>query len=81
MRNEPGVLRRATEPFFSTKPDHAGVGLTIAQGIWRRHRGSLSIESQPGQGTTDSAFDRADRRRPCRPAAPSLRGVEPEARP
>ncbi len=48
----PDVLRRATEPFFSTKPDRAGVGLTIAQGIWRRHRGSLSIESQPGHGTT-----------------------------
>jgi two-component system, NtrC family, sensor kinase len=46
------VQRRATEPFFSTKPDHAGVGLTIAQVIWRRHRGTLSIESQSGLGTT-----------------------------
>jgi signal transduction histidine kinase len=46
------VLKRATEPFFSTKEDHDGIGLTIAQGIWRRHRGGLSIESQPGQGTT-----------------------------
>ena len=41
-----------TEPFFSTKPDHDGIGLTIAQGIWRRHRGALSIDSRPGQGTT-----------------------------
>lgn len=47
----PDVLKRATEPFFSTKPDRAGVGLTIAQGIWRRHRGSLAIDSQPGRGT------------------------------
>jgi two-component system, NtrC family, sensor kinase len=46
------VLRRANEPFFSTKPDRGGVGLTIAQGIWRRHRGSLSIDSRPGLGTT-----------------------------
>jgi two-component system, NtrC family, sensor kinase len=46
------VQRCATEPFFSTKPDHAGVGLTIAQVIWRRHRGGLSIESRPGLGTT-----------------------------
>ena len=46
------VLRRANEPFFTTKPDRDGVGLTIAQGIWRRHRGSLSIDSRPGQGTT-----------------------------
>jgi signal transduction histidine kinase len=48
----PEVLKRATEPFFSTKEDHGGVGLTIAQAIWRRHRGALAIESQPGQGTT-----------------------------
>jgi two-component system, NtrC family, sensor kinase len=48
----PEVLRRATEPFFSTKPDHSGIGLTIAQGIWRRHGGAFSIDSHPGQGTT-----------------------------
>jgi two-component system, NtrC family, sensor kinase len=48
----PDVLKRATEPFFSTKPDRAGIGLTIAQGIWRRHRGSLSIDSHPGSGAT-----------------------------
>jgi len=48
----PEVLRRAAEPFFSTKPDRAGIGLTIAQAIWRRHRGSLAIDSPPGRGTT-----------------------------
>jgi signal transduction histidine kinase len=48
----PEVLRRATEPFFSTKPGHCGIGLTIAQRIWRRHRGSFSIDSSPGEGTT-----------------------------
>jgi signal transduction histidine kinase len=42
---------RAVEPFFSTKPGHLGVGLSIANGIWRRHRGTLSIKSQPGEGT------------------------------
>jgi signal transduction histidine kinase len=46
------VLKRATEPFFTTKSDHHGIGLTVAQGIWRRHRGALSIDSRPGQGTT-----------------------------
>ena len=45
------VLRQAVEPFFSTKPAHLGVGLSIANGIWRRHRGTLSIRSQPGEGT------------------------------
>ncbi len=46
------VQVRATEPFFTTRPGHEGVGLTIAQGIWRRHEGSLAIESQPAHGTT-----------------------------
>jgi len=45
------TLVRAVEPFFSTKPGHLGVGLSIANGIWRRHRGTLSIRSQPGEGT------------------------------
>ncbi|MHB1560714.1 MAG: ATP-binding protein, partial [Isosphaeraceae bacterium] len=47
----PEVLKRATEPFFTTKPGRSGVGLTAAHGIWRRHRGAFSIESQPGAGT------------------------------
>lgn len=46
------VMEHAVEPFFTTKPGHLGLGLTIARGIWRRHRGTLTLESQPGQGTT-----------------------------
>ena len=48
----PEILEHATEPFFTTKADRLGIGLTIARGIWRRHRGTLTIESQPGSGTT-----------------------------
>ena len=48
---EAETLVRAVEPFFSTKPGHLGIGLSIANGIWRRHRGTLSIRSQPGEGT------------------------------
>jgi signal transduction histidine kinase len=45
------TLVRATEPFFTTRPGHQGVGLSIANGIWRRHRGTLSIRSKPEEGT------------------------------
>jgi two-component system NtrC family sensor kinase len=45
------TLKRATEPFFTTKSGRSGIGLSVAHGIWRRHRGALSIESQPGEGT------------------------------
>jgi signal transduction histidine kinase len=45
-------IERAVEPFFTTKAGHFGVGLSIANGIWRRHRGTLAVQSQAGQGTT-----------------------------
>jgi signal transduction histidine kinase len=48
----PEVHERAFEPFFTTKPGHFGVGLSIANGIWRRHRGTMSIRTAPGDGTT-----------------------------
>ena len=46
------VLERAVEPFFTTKPGQMGVGLSIANGIWRRHKGTLSLRSVPQDGTT-----------------------------
>jgi len=45
------ALERAADPFFTTKPGHRGIGLTIARSIWRRHRGFALIESEPGRGT------------------------------
>ena len=48
----PTDLERAVEPFYSTKHGHLGVGLSVANGIWRRHRGTLSLHSQQGEGTT-----------------------------
>jgi signal transduction histidine kinase len=53
---EPATLERAVEPFFSTKPGHLGVGLSIANGIWRRHRGTISIQSAMGEGTRIRLF-------------------------
>ena len=46
-----GVVERAVEPFFTTKGSRMGVGLSIANGIWRRHRGTLALKSRPGGGT------------------------------
>jgi PAS domain S-box-containing protein len=45
------VRHRALEPFFSTKgPRHQGLGLSMAYGIIRRHRGELEIARDEGQG-------------------------------
>ena len=48
---EPETLEQAVEPFFTTKGGRLGVGLSIANGIWRRHRGTLSLRSRPDEGT------------------------------
>lgn len=49
MDNE--TLKKAFIPFFSTKPDGTGLGLSLAHKIITMHKGSLSIYSQKGKGT------------------------------
>jgi signal transduction histidine kinase len=46
------VLGRIFEPFFSTKPAGTGVGLSITREVVRRHRGTMTIESSKGSGTS-----------------------------
>lgn len=48
----PAILPHIFQPFFSTSDRGSGLGLFVAQKIIRRHRGTIQIESQPGQGTT-----------------------------
>ncbi len=54
----PEVLRRAVEPFYSTKPmgKGSGLGLSTALGFAQQSGGDLSISSAPGQGTTVRLF-------------------------
>lgn len=49
----PEVLRRATEPFFTTKPrgQGTGLGLPTARSVVEAQGGSLRINSTLGQGT------------------------------
>jgi PAS domain S-box-containing protein len=46
---------RILDPFFTTKGNHRiGLGLSIAQAIIRRHKGTLEITSRKGHGTIAS---------------------------
>jgi signal transduction histidine kinase len=47
------VQARCLDPFFTTKGDEGtGLGLAMVLGIVQRHKASIDIESQPGEGTT-----------------------------
>ncbi len=47
-----GALDRVFEPFYTTKPERAGLGLAIAWRTAAAHGGRLSIESAEGRGTS-----------------------------
>ena len=42
------------EPFFTTKKNGTGLGLPITRRIIQEHRGTISVESELGKGTTFS---------------------------
>jgi signal transduction histidine kinase len=47
----PGDMDRICQPFFTTKAQGLGVGLTLVRRIVRRFGGDMAIESSAGRGT------------------------------
>lgn len=72
----PEVQGKLFQPFFSTKPEGAGLGLGLVSSlaIARDHGGRIHVESAPGQGSTFSlvlpaALPQAAAAQPAPPAA------------
>ena len=48
----PNLLDQIFTPFFTTKSTGSGVGLSLARQIMQMHKGSISVKSEEGEGTT-----------------------------
>jgi len=53
--NGPGIIDEARKklfiPFFTTKKKGSGIGLSLSRQIMKLHKGSISVESEPGVET------------------------------
>jgi two-component system, NtrC family, sensor kinase len=70
----PEVLKRIHEPFYTTKQEGTGLGLAICRSILWESDGEMTVDSQPGRGTTVTvvlpvAGERTSAR-PLQPQAP-----------
>ena len=50
------LLDQVFVPFFSTKEEGSGVGLSLVRQIMNNHEGFIRLESVPGEGTVVSLF-------------------------
>jgi len=74
------ILPRIFEPFFSTKTQGSGVGLTAAYAIIKKHDGHIDVESRSGEGASfhvwlPATFEPAVEARPTSPELKKGRGL------
>ena len=48
----PEILEKIFVPFYSTKAEGSGIGLSLSRQIIRNHGGQIGVDSREGEGTT-----------------------------
>ncbi|PKP47413.1 MAG: ATP-binding protein [Bacteroidetes bacterium HGW-Bacteroidetes-11] len=48
---KPDILDKIFMPFFTSKKDGSGIGLSLSRQIMHLHKGSVTVKSIPGEGT------------------------------
>jgi len=58
--NGPGIPLEVADqifiPFYTTKPNGSGIGLSLSQQIMRLHRGAITVRSSVSEGTTFTLY-------------------------
>jgi PAS domain S-box-containing protein len=49
-------LQKIFDPFFTSKSEGTGMGLSVAHGIIHEHSGAIEVDSKPGRGTTFNIY-------------------------
>jgi PAS domain S-box-containing protein len=75
------IVRRLSEPFFTTKENGTGMGMASVFGIVRNHRGAVRVTSALGRGTTVTLlFPAGDPDAPGRPTGATVSPLRITAR-
>ncbi|MEW6732615.1 MAG: PAS domain S-box protein [Acidobacteriota bacterium] len=70
-------LSKIFDPYFTTKQQGSGLGLTTAYSIVKKHNGHLTVESQVGVGTTFYIYlPASEKRLPVKSVAPQRTHTE-----
>lgn len=53
---EKKILGKIFDPYFSTRREGSGLGLSIAYSITRKHNGAIVVQSTPGEGSEFTVY-------------------------